>query len=195
MQNTRDKKNCLSSNPFKNEIEHRDVPVKNNFQLLVLVSRARESASLSFISTNKPTTTTTTTSFICMTVNLLQYCKCVQRIKVIKKKDIYKINYTDSILLRESKQDKINLINCMFTKKMEEFINSKIKSDTGSRIKHFGWKVVFSCKSYLSLLRIWNNKRENEFHLRFDYNHRLGNAYCLWAYRYICPVRSLVYDY
>jgi len=48
--------------------------------------------------------------------------------------DIYKINYIDSILLRESKQDKINLIYCMFTKKLEEFINSKIKSDTGKRL-------------------------------------------------------------
>ena len=30
--------------------------------------------------------------------------------------DIYKINYIDSTLLRESKQDDINLINCMITK-------------------------------------------------------------------------------
>ena len=68
-----------------------------------------------------------------MTVNLLQYCKSVQLINN-NKKDIYKINYIDSILLRESKQDEINLINCMFAKKLEEFINSKIKSDTSSRL-------------------------------------------------------------
>ena len=30
--------------------------------------------------------------------------------------DIYKINYIDSTLLRELKQDDINLINCMITK-------------------------------------------------------------------------------
>ena len=30
--------------------------------------------------------------------------------------DIDKINYIDSTLLRESKQDDINLINCMITK-------------------------------------------------------------------------------
>ena len=39
-----------------------------------------------------------------------------------------------TLLSRASKQGDINLINCMFTKKLEEFINSKIKSVTGSRV-------------------------------------------------------------
>jgi len=104
------------------------------------------------------------------------------------------MSYIDSTLPRESKQDEINLINCMFTKNWK---NSLILKSNQTLVAgyHLGWKVVFSCKSYLSLLRIWNNKRENEFYLQFDYNHRLGKAYCLWAYRYICPIRSLVYGY
>ena len=80
-----------------------------------------------------------------MTVNLLQYSlradvsyflpiASAYNLLSNKKKDIYKISHIDSIFSRESKQDEINLINCMFTKKLEEFINSKIKSDTGSRL-------------------------------------------------------------
>ena len=56
---------------------------------------------------------------------------------------MYKISYIDSILLRESKQDEINLINCMFTKKLEEFIHSKIKSDTGSRLTFWMKGCIF----------------------------------------------------
>ena len=46
-------------------------------------------------------------------------------------------------MLRESKQDEINLINCMFTKKLEEFINFKIKSDTGSRLTFWMKGCIF----------------------------------------------------
>ena len=57
--------------------------------------------------------------------------------------DIYKINYIDSTLLRESKEDDINLINCMITKYSEEFINSKIKSGIGSRLTFWMIGCIF----------------------------------------------------
>ena len=52
------------------------------------------------------------------------------------------MNYIDNNSSRKSKQDEINLINCMLIKYIEEFINSMIRSLTGKCLI-FGIKVCF----------------------------------------------------